>query len=208
MDLLSPIVVLHLGFTFDHPCSRVLSPHSWCCTSFALFSGTFAAHQLSPCSFALLVVLGAMPCFQGVPFRLARAACGLVVSSTTPLLPSACCASEESSPELGCSDRRLAERLHISLLLKAAFLSGLQRSSTPLCDTLSRRGGRDRTSSTTVRYLSFHVSLCSMCYASHIDSVFLCATAPRSVAHASEFCEYSSSSEGTCERLTCGSVFL
>ena len=47
---------------FDHPSrrSRVLSPHAWYCFTARLV--------LSPCSFTLLVVLGARPCFRGFPF--------------------------------------------------------------------------------------------------------------------------------------------
>ena len=107
-----------------------------------------------------------------------------------------------------------------------ASLSGLLSSATawsaevfhPLCDTLSRRGSRDRTSSTTVRYLSF-VSLFAPCVKCSTWAVsFLCTAARWPSTHAVEFCEYSSSSEGcslrrrlsaeycetSCERLICG----
>ena len=149
-------VVLNLGFTFGHSsrCSRVLSPHAWCCFTARLV--------LSPCSFTLLVVLGARPCFQGFPFTARSSNDGLHVLrvvwwSPAPLLfslPRAARVERYLHYSAACSGRLLAERHHVSLLLKAAFLSGLLRSSTPLRDTLSRRDGRDRTSSTTERYLS------------------------------------------------------
>ena len=43
-----------------------------------------------------------------------------MVSSTTPLHHSACCACRALSPELGCSGRRLTKRRRVSLMLKAA----------------------------------------------------------------------------------------
>ena len=99
------------------------------------------------------------------------------------------------SPELGCSSRRLKKRHHVSLLLKvASSLSGLlssatarsAESSTPMCDILSRRGCRGRTSSTPVRY-SNSMSLFAPCAERLTWAVFFSCTAARvSATHASE----------------------
>ena len=123
-------VVLNLGFTLTilHVVLDLIILH----VVLGLLLGTFSARLvLSPCSFTLLVVLGASCLRTLVQKRLSRAARGLVVSSTTTLLPSARCACRALSPELGCSGRRLTKQLHVSLSLKtASSLSGLLSSAT------------------------------------------------------------------------------
>ena len=60
-------------------------------------------------------------------------------SPAPPLVPLPRAARVGLSPELGCSGRRLAKRLHVSLLLKAASsLSGLLSSATSVTAWLSR----------------------------------------------------------------------
>ena len=176
-------VVLNLGFTFDHSsrCSRVLSPHAWCCTSFTLFLGTFTAR----------LVL-----FHSTPVSLVlHASCGPWCEALFPR---------------GSFHRTLV--LHVlrvvwwspapplfSLPRAARVGRYLQSSAAPAVVSQT-------TSCFTVAESCFSLSLSSMCWASHVS--FSCTAARWPSTHAVEFCECPSSSEGSCQRLMCGSVFL
>ena len=108
-------VVLNLGFTLTilHFVLNLI-----------LFHVVLGYFHCTPCAVSLSLHATCGPwCFLSrtlVQQRLSRAARCLVVSSSTPLLPSACCKCGAFSPELGCTGCRLAKRLHVSLFLKAA----------------------------------------------------------------------------------------
>ena len=90
------LIILHVVLGYFHRTPGAVSPHALCCL-------------IVPSRFLWSLVRGLVS--KGFPLvqqRLARAARGLVVSSTSPLHPSACCACKAISPELGCSSRRLA----------------------------------------------------------------------------------------------------
>ena len=84
------------------------------------------------------------------------------------------------APRSGSLQQRVALTLRTVFCLVHGTLPrhGPLRSSTPLCDTLSRRGSRDRTSSTTVRYLSL-MSLFAPCVKCSTWAVSFCCTATR-----------------------------